>query len=223
MIGVAIAIAVFSGLVAAARRGVQSSPPEEAVSAPVNDWESLLDEATWTGRRNREGTFVVVEFEDFQCPFCAAASQQIQALVTEWPDAIAIAHRHFPLSIHARAMDAAMAAECADEQGRFRQMRDVLFSRQEEFGRTSWWTFARAAGTPDSLQFTTCMMKQRPRPRIERDIDAAKRIGVSGTPTFVFDGIMVPGLGAVDSIRYRLERRAVGQLASDEIQELRVQ
>ena len=137
----------------------------------------------------------IVEFADFQCPFCSKFAADIAAIQQSYPDDVKVIFRHFPLThIHPLAMDAAKASECAADQGRFAAMHDVLYSQQDQVGNKEWLAFASDAGVADRDRFQICMAATSPAPAIEKDIEAGTRLGVSGTPTILIDGKRLDGI-----------------------------
>lgn len=144
----------------------------------------------------------IVEFADFQCPFCARAAQQLKEIRERYPGQVAIEYRHFPLElIHPYAVTAALAAECAGAQGRFEAYHDMLYERQASIGTTGWTDMAEAAGVPDLRVFERCIEEAQFRDRVEQDATAGASVGVYGTPTFIFDGKLIAGVEAIAYLR----------------------
>lgn len=149
----------------------------------------------------------VVEFSDFQCPFCAREYRVLATIRREYPSKVALVYRHFPLErIHPLARAAAIAAECAGEQGRFQEFHDRLFIDQRAMGPNAWITFAAKAGVPDSLSFKECMASDRPLQRIHADQAAGRTIGVNATPTVIVNGRMLSGTPSLGLMRREVER-----------------
>lgn len=155
-------------------------------------WEALAAEGSMLGPG--DAPVRIVAFSDFQCPFCAKAVPELNRLLASHRGRVAVVFRHFPLeAIHPYAAGAAMAAECAGAQGRFRPYHDALFAAQEEIGRRSWTDFARTAGVPSLSEFEACVREERFGAQVRRDLAAAKAAGVNSTPTFIFDGLVATG------------------------------
>ncbi len=181
---------------------VDSSSADPARPAIVEDWQRLLSEDRWEGPSSPR--MAVVEFVDYQCPFCLQAERRIDQLLEEYGNDLAVSYRHLPLPIHPHAFEAAMASECAGEQGRFLAFHDVLFNDQQAIGIVPWDEFATRASVPDHDRFRACLEEEAPRDRVEADMALAQSIGVTGTPTFVVEGLLLEGLPGVDSIEVRL-------------------
>lgn len=137
----------------------------------------------------------VVEFSDFQCPYCAEFARTLRAVRDRHPDVVSIVYRHLPLdAIHPHARAAALAAECAGEQDRFEAFHDALFAGQPGIGIRPWESFAREAGVPDTAAFTRCIQDGRLLARVDRDAAAARAAGMEVTPTLVVGDTLRPGV-----------------------------
>lgn len=171
----------------------------------VEDWQRLFNEDRWEGPSSPR--MAVVEFVDYQCPFCLQAERRIDQLRERFQDDLAVSYRHFPLPTHTHAFEAAIASECAGEQGRFIAFHDVLFEDQKAIGVDPWIEFAMRASVPDHTRFLACLEEDAPRDRVEADMALAESVGVTGTPSFVVEGLLLEGLPGVDSIEVRLAER----------------
>lgn len=172
---------------------VDPSPPDPTRGpAIVEDWQRLLN------ADRREGPsaarMAVVEFVDYQCPFCLQAERRIDQLRERYRDDLAVSYRHLPLPIHAHAFDAAVASECAGEQSRFLAFHDALFDNQKAIGVEPWIEFAKRAGVSDHTLFLACLEEDAPRARVEADVALAQSVGVTGTPAFVVEGLLLEGV-----------------------------
>lgn len=200
----AAAVLVVAGVAAAGMMIVVATASRSAGPAmqPVQGWEAALDLSRSTAPTG--APVRIVEFSDFQCPYCARAQADLQALHARYPESITVTYRHFPLKrIHPFAMASALAAECAREQGRFQAFHDVLFSAQARIGTAVWGSLAAEAGVPDRAAFDQCLRSQRYRRRIDQDLRLGQRLGIVGTPSFIVEGQLVGGRVnslAVDSI-----------------------
>lgn len=180
---------VTTGLVI--RREINPAPLVSStnVSSPslIKDWREALKRGSTMGPPN--APVQVVEFADFECPFCASFNSTLRAARERYQDKIALTFAHFPLETHKFAESAALAAECAADQGHFEAMHNQLFEHQSAFGQRPWTDFARDAGVADLSRFEACMAQAAPLTRIR----AAKALGantfeVRGTPTVVING-----------------------------------
>lgn len=135
----------------------------------------------------------IFEFGDYQCPFCLRSFLYFQRIREQYPDQIRMVLLHFPLESHSLAMPAALAVECADDQGRYGAFRAELFSRIFELENASWVDVAQAALVADTAAFMECFRSERYRSRVERHKKLGKQLGVNGTPAYLIDGVLHQG------------------------------
>jgi protein-disulfide isomerase len=131
----------------------------------------------------------LVEYGDYECPFCGTAHQVVRELQRRLADDLRFAFRHFPLTqIHHRAFGAALAAEAAGAQGRFWDMHDLLFANQQSLGHQAYLAFARTLAL-DPARFARDLEQETYAARIREDFMSGVRSGVNGTPTFFINGV----------------------------------
>lgn len=138
----------------------------------------------------------LVEFTDFECPFCGRFSQEtLGQIEKEYVATGKLAYyiRHFPLySIHPNAENASLAAECAREQGKFREMHDLIFKDQRQMSVSDLRDHAAKMGLKFD-QFSSCLENKKHKASIDRDVKLGNDLGVSGTPTFYLNGRVING------------------------------
>lgn len=141
----------------------------------------------------RDAPITIVEFSDFQCPFCAQAQTVLKEVFRAYPNEVKLVYRHFPLERHAQARLAAEAAECGAQQGKFWEYHDRVFAGASELSAAHLRTVAEALGL-DHQAFSTCLETGGSRARVSEDLEDGRRAGVTATPTFFINGRMVEGL-----------------------------
>lgn len=134
----------------------------------------------------------LVEFSDFQCPFCQRANPTVAQVLQTYGDRIRFVYRHYPLENHPSARPAAEASACAHEQGRFWSYHDQLFANPTKLTDEDLKAHA-AAVRLDAAKFDACFTSHKFSDAIERDIREANEAGVSGTPAFFINGRAVEG------------------------------
>jgi protein-disulfide isomerase len=134
----------------------------------------------------------IIEFSDFQCPFCVNAFPTVKQVLEAYGDRIRFIYRHYPLANHPRARPAAEASQCAAEQGKFWQFHDMLFGDQSRLGDEDFKQHAVQLGL-DTARFNDCVDSHKYRAEIDTDIRAGDEAGVSGTPAFYINGRMLSG------------------------------
>lgn len=207
------ALVVCALLVAAAVVWREFLPPAGGTSGPpeprrIEQWQGLADAGRVIG--SPEGKIRIVEFSDYQCPFCKTMHSTLGELQRRYPDRISVVYRHFPLPNHPHAAAAAAASECAAVQDRFAAFTQVLFDRQDSIGVTSWESLALAAGVPDTATFRRCRDEQWVKDRIDEDVAAGTLIGVNGTPTLVVRDEMVTAALSIEDLEKWLRRSEPG-------------
>jgi len=155
----------------------------EPLEEKVNSFK--LDGSPMRGKKSAKIT--IVQFADFECPFCATTVTHLLQLEEKYGDAIALVFKNFPLSFHEKARPAAAAAVCAHLQGRFWPFHDELFANRERLGDERFELIASENGL-DTKAFRTCIESGRADAQIDADIEAARMAGVRGTPTFFING-----------------------------------
>jgi protein-disulfide isomerase len=147
--------------------------PVDTVDAPV--------------RGNPKAPVTVVEFSDFQCPYCVRARPTVARVREAYGDKLRWVFRHFPLSFHERAEKAGEAAACAGDQGRFWEMHDRLWANNTRLEVPDLKGHAAALGL-DAAAFDRCLDSGRHAGLVDRDLQAGASYGVSGTPAFFVNG-----------------------------------
>ena len=139
-------------------------------------------------RGNRNAPVSLVEFGDFECPFCGRAYPVVQAIEHALGDRLSFTFRHFPLAAtHPHALLAAEAAEAADAQGRFWQMYDMLYQHQDSLELRSIEEYAGLIGL-DMGKFVRDLRRHRFLDKVRTDLHSGAVSGVNGTPTFFING-----------------------------------
>ena len=129
----------------------------------------------------------IVEFSDFQCPYCAAAVPQIDALLKDYPTQVKLIFKQFPLESHSHAAYAAAAALAAQKQGKFWQMHDAMFANRDNLTAQNILALAQNLGL-DTKRFQSDLNSTEVRETITRDVQDGDTAGVQGTPTIFING-----------------------------------
>jgi protein-disulfide isomerase len=135
----------------------------------------------------------IVEFSDFQCPFCRNVQPVLTGLLTKYAGRVKLAYRDFPLrQIHPLAQGAAEASRCATEQGKFWEYHDVLIANPTKLAAANLPEHARSVGL-DMAKFDACVASGKYRGQIEQDLQEGTRLGITGTPAIFINGIFMGG------------------------------
>jgi protein-disulfide isomerase len=144
-------------------------------------------------RGNSKARVMIVEFSDFQCPYCSQVVATLKNVLAKHQDSVALAFRDMPVTqIHPQALMAAEAARCAGEQGKFWEYHDLLFGDQNRLDHNGLSEKAKSLKL-DEKQFDSCLTSEKYKAQIQQDSQEGTRVGVSGTPGFFVNGIFLSG------------------------------
>nr|MCK4930366.1 DsbA family protein [Nanoarchaeota archaeon] len=145
----------------------------------------------YTGSSN--ASVLIIAFSDYECPFCTKAEQTIRNILEEYKDDVVYVFKDYPLTkIHPNAYNASLSAECAKEQDKFWEYHEYLYEHNDKLEIQYLKEYARLMDL-NTEQFNTCLETQKYKHEVEKDIQTAKLVGVTGTPTFFINGIKVIG------------------------------
>lgn len=172
--------------------GAQSTTPKKPVTVST------------AGRPSRgpvDAKVTLVEFVDYQCPFCGQFERSTMPQIEKnYGNRIRIVSRQFPLSIHPNAFGAALAMECAYQQGKFWQLHDRLFHHQDDLGPGGLVQQAQAVGL-NAARMRSCQKSAATKRTVNEDITAGRGYGVTGTPTIFINGR--PLVGALPYAQFK--------------------
>ncbi len=168
------------------------APGQQNTEAPVVDVSADDDPV----KGSADAPVTIIEFSDFQCPFCERFVTETLSLIDEkyiQTGKVKLVYRDFPLeNIHLQATPAAEAAECADEQGEFWEYHDKLFENQQSLSAANYKLWAKELGL-DEEQFNDCVDSKKYAAEVQKDLADGTAAGVSGTPAFFVNGKSVSG------------------------------
>lgn len=155
-------------------------------------------------RGKADAPITIVEFSDYQCPYCHQVEPTIAAVLAKYGDKVRFAYRDFPLrNIHDHAEIAAEASRCAVEQGKFWEYHDQLF-KSSNLDKEALVGYARTANM-DADKFQACLSSEKYKAQIDKDIDEGRKAGVTGTPAFFINGIVTSGAQQQDTFTKIIE------------------
>ncbi|MEM0980787.1 MAG: thioredoxin domain-containing protein [Cyanobacteria bacterium P01_H01_bin.58] len=196
----------------AAGAGPSTAPPnglrehQSLVGEVLGDLERDFVIGDSPTRGNPDATIVLLEFSDFQCPFCARATQEIDTFMADSEAEVLLVYKHLPLSdIHPQAVPAALASWAADQQGKFWAFHDALFANQEALEDSLYEEIAQDLDL-DLAQFNRDRQSEAAQAAIARDLALAAELQISSTPTFIMGGLLIPGVIPADLFAEALAR-----------------
>jgi protein-disulfide isomerase len=157
-------------------------------------------EPSGPARGPADAAVTIVEFSDFQCPYCGRFTPVLKQLMAAYPTQVRLVFRYFPIaSLHPQAQKAAEAAACADRQGKFWPMHDTLFAEQGALDLDALKDKAARIGL-DTAQFATCLDSGAAAPTVAADIAAGQNLGIDATPGSFVNGRFVNGAVTIEEL-----------------------
>ena len=173
----------------------------ELIDSKVNPLDETMKKISLNDvpiKGNKSAKVTVIEYSDFQCPFCKRATDMLPGILDQYKNKVKLVFKQLPLPNHPWANDAAIASECAFDQGNdaFWKFHDLLFQKQKDItvekSKEQFKTFAKDVGL-NTAKFETCVNSPETATTVQNQIKEAQSLGISSTPTFVVNGMLVPG------------------------------
>lgn len=196
------------------RKLVTPPPPQ----SPVEKLQAPAGLGSVAPRGNQSARITIIEFSDYQCPYCKRhVDQTMPRLLEDYVNkgTVRYAFRDLPLSeIHPLAAKAAEAARCAGDQGKYWEMHDRLFANQKELQPEKLPGHAQAIGL-DAGKFKSCLDDNRHAAAVQQDLEAGEQLGAQGTPAFVLglsdgnqvkDGVIIHGAQPIAVFKAEIDK-----------------
>ena len=182
----------------------QAATGEGAQPTPAGPVDVSVDDDPSIGAADAPVT--IVEFSDFQCPYCARfQSETLPQIIQNYGDRVRFVYRDFPLtSLHANALKAAEASECADDQGAYWKYHDLLFQNQSALDDASLKNYAATLGL-DTTAFNQCLDSDEKMSEVQKDYQDGITAGVQGTPAFFVNGNLIEGAQPYSAFQAAIE------------------
>lgn len=174
------------------------TPVEVYLDKPVTPKFNVnIEGAPTSGPQDAKVT--IVEFSDFQCPFCAKGAEIVSALKKKYNNKVKFVFKHFPLPFHKQAELAANASMCINEQSgdKFWKMHDAMFADQSKLAEVDLIATAKTLGA-DEAKFTECLKSQKFANYVKADMEEGKKLGIDSTPTFYVNGKLLSGAQPIE-------------------------
>jgi protein-disulfide isomerase len=152
----------------------------------------------------------IVEFSDFQCPFCSRVNATIDQVMKTYGDKVRLVFRDYPLPFHQQAPKAAEAAQCAHEQGKFWEMHDKLFANQTALQVADLKKYAGELGL-DQAKFDGCLDSGKMEAVVKKNFEEGGTAGVEGTPAFFINGRLVSGAQPFEEFKRMIDKELTRQ------------
>ncbi len=155
---------------------------------------------------NSKAPVTIVEFSDFECPFCSRALPVLAQIKKEYgPEKVKVVFRDMPLPSHSRAVPSALAAHCANEQGKFWEMHDQLFSNQSKLADKDLLEAAKTLKL-DEAKFKECFEGKKHMATVDKSRREAEALGIQATPSFVVNGTLIQGAQPFEKFKAKIDR-----------------
>lgn len=169
------------------KRGISIEQARAEMEIDNKVWD-IPDEDSPVFGNTKDPKLTIVEFTEFQCPYCSRIAPVMQELNQKYPNEIKFVYKHFPLSFHANARSAAAASIAAQKQGKFWEYRYELANHSRELGDSIYVAVAKQLGL-DLAKFKKDMiLNDTMSARIDKDFQLGAKVGVQGTPNFFING-----------------------------------
>jgi protein-disulfide isomerase len=171
------------------------------VLLPPYEPPKVAVEATGPSKGPADAPVTIVEFSDYECPFCVRAEPTVKEILAAYPGKIRLVFRDYPLPMHAKAPKAAEAAHCAGDQGKYWEMHDKLFTQGAKLEVADLKATAREIQGVDGAKFDKCLDSGEKSKVMEMHRKAGEEAGVNGTPAFFINGRMLSGAQPADAFK----------------------
>jgi protein-disulfide isomerase len=197
---VASAVGKLAEATAAGAGGRPLPQRAEGPQIPDPSKRYTVDSGSAPIRGGKDAQVTIVEFSDFQCPFCSRVNPTLAQINQTYGDKVKVAFKHLPLRIHPDAPAAHAAAESAHRQGKFWEMHDKIFANQREIKPDKLREYAKEIGL-DLEKFDKDVVSPDVKKRVDSDSQEADKLGVSGTPAFFINGRYLSGAQPFESFK----------------------
>ena len=154
---------------------------------------------------NAEAKVTIIQFAEYQCPYCGKARESVQRVMKEYEGQVRFVFRDFPLSFHDRAIPAAVAANCAEKQGKYWPYHDILMANQRALEDADLERAATQVGLSLS-DWNTCRQDPAMQAEIQKDMEEGSAAGVTGTPAFFINGLFLSGAQPYEKFKTIIDR-----------------
>jgi protein-disulfide isomerase len=162
-------------------------------------------EAVGPSKGPKDAPVTIVEFSDFQCPFCSKVEPTITRIMADYAGKVRVVFRDYPLPFHEHAEKAAEASHCAEDQGKYWEMHDAMFEHQDQLAIDGLKKLAESAGL-DAAKFASCLDGGSERAKVDANAAAGTAAGVNGTPHFFVNGHSLSGAVPYEDFKKMIDK-----------------
>jgi len=194
----------LTGLQSSLKAAAAPAPQPARAGKPDPNRRYTINTKGSPARGPDDAKVTVIEFSDFQCPFCSRVNPTLDQIEKEYGDQVRIVFKHLPLRIHNKAAAAHAAAEAAHRQGKFWEMHDAIFANQREMSPEKYVAYATEMGI-DVDQFKRDVAAAGVKKKVDADAKEAAGLGVTGTPGFFINGRYLKGARPFGSFKEMID------------------
>jgi len=182
------------------------------VSLPMPNLPRVEVAATGPASGPADAKITMVEFSDFQCPYCSRAAATVKELEKAYAGKLRLVFRNYPLPFHSDAPKAAEAGACAADQGKFWEMHDAMFTHQsDKLSVEGLKELARGIAGLDAVKFDGCLDGGSKKAVVDADMADAQKAGVRGTPAFFINGRSLSGALPIEQFKEVIDAELAGK------------
>jgi protein-disulfide isomerase len=210
-------IGILVGYLAWGRKSISAAPAANNPSAQAAPTQAFrrydIPTEGFPSIGPEDAPIVIVEFSDYQCPFCKRWHDQVyESLMAAYPSQIRLVYRNLPLTqLHPQAMASAEASLCAGEQNAYWQYHGKLFENSDVLTDDIFSTLATDLGL-DMAAFETCMTEHKFQAEIQTDMQFAIDLGIQSTPTFFINGLAIVGAQPLTAFQQIIDKELAGEI-----------
>jgi protein-disulfide isomerase len=189
------------------KEGLDKAAPKKEEARPGEPQPGDVFKAEIKGapiKGAKDALVTIVQFSDFECPFCSRVEPTMDQILKEYPGKVRIAWRNLPLPFHQKAKPAAIAAMAANQQGKFWQMHEILFKNQKDIGPEDLQKYAKEIGL-DMTKFKAAIEDKKLAEAVDAESAMGGKIGARGTPAFFINGTFLSGARPFDQFKARID------------------
>lgn len=193
------------GLMALVDRAIQTGQLKIAYPKPSKPVFNIPVGKRDHVKGNTNAKLTIVEFSDFECPYCKLAASNVDAIMAKYKDKVKLVFKHFPLNFHPHAKSAARYAVCAENQGKFWEMHDSIFSDQKGINQSA--LDAKVGKLKlNTADFKDCLADNESSAKVDADRALGLKLGVAGTPSFFINGQQTEGGISLEMVEQALQK-----------------
>jgi protein-disulfide isomerase len=181
-----------------------AAPPPRPSAPGAGPGTIYKVDASGPAKGPKDALITIVQFSDFQCPFCSRVEPTVNKIMDEYKDKVRVVWRDYPLPFHPNAMPAAALAREAGAEGKFWKAHELLFKNQQALGREDLDKYAKELGLKPA-KVKAAIDDKKYEAAIKADMEAGQKIGVNGTPAFFINGVSLSGAQPYEAFKSRID------------------